>query len=110
MASLEERIAGVIAELKRLDRTAPVVVVDEIGWRVDRLADEVRTSVTDEERRRTLLNQARLASGLVAEARERAERAIDIAVAKLQRELYDAEHPTITSPQPQRQPRPGRER
>ncbi|MGY5209989.1 hypothetical protein [Nocardia gipuzkoensis] len=102
---MEEKIAGVIAELKRLDRAAPVVVVDEIGWVVDRLEDEVRTSVTDDqERRRTLLNHARQAHELVAEARERAERAIDTAVAQLRRELYDAEHPAITSPQPPRRP------
>ncbi|MGW4094527.1 hypothetical protein ACWEH3_32380 [Nocardia sp. NPDC004718] len=108
---MEERIAGVIAVLKRLDRTSPVLIVDEIGRRVDDLKNEVLTSVTDDrQRRRALLNQARQASGLVAEARERSERALDVAVAKLQRDLYDAEYLGIPSPQPQQRPRPGVQR
>ncbi|MEU6192048.1 hypothetical protein [Nocardia sp. NPDC047038] len=107
MPSLEERIAGVLAVLKRLDRTAPAVVVDEIAWRVEDLRNEVRTSVTDDpQRRRRLLNQATQAGRLVAVARERAERVLALAVAALQRELYAAEHPSIS---PQSQHRPGQE-
>ncbi|MEV6258904.1 hypothetical protein AB0L97_37240 [Nocardia sp. NPDC051911] len=61
-------------------------------------------SVTDDRHsRRGLLNQA---SGLVAMARERAERALDLAVVALTQELYAAEHPSI-SPQPQHRPRQG---
>ncbi|MGW4330486.1 hypothetical protein ACWEKR_31920 [Nocardia sp. NPDC004573] len=107
MLSLEERIATVLAVLKRLDRTAPVVVVDEISWRLEELENEVRASVTDDpQRRHALLNQAAQVGGLVAAARERAERALTLAVAALQRELYAAEHPSI-GPQPQRRPRRG---
>ncbi|WP_157171059.1 hypothetical protein [Nocardia araoensis] len=107
---MEERIAGVLAVLKRLDPAAPVVVVDEIGWRVQELKNEVLASVTDDpQRRRRLLNQATQAGWLVAAARERGERALALAVAALQRELYAAEHPSI-SPQPQHRPRPGTQR
>ncbi|MET9030427.1 hypothetical protein ABZW96_33100 [Nocardia sp. NPDC004168] len=108
---MEERIAGVLAVLERLDRTAPVVVVDEIGRRVEDLKHEVRTSIADDQqRRRTLLSQISKASEFVAAARERGERALDIAVATLQRELHDAEHPRITSPQKRRRPQPGTQR
>lgn len=110
MPSLEERIAGILAVLERLDHTTPVVVVDEIGWRVQELKNEVRTVTDDPQRRRTLLNQARQAGGLVAAARERAERALAIAVAALQRELYAAEHPSIASPQPQHRHRSATQR
>ncbi|MET9030856.1 hypothetical protein ABZW96_35380 [Nocardia sp. NPDC004168] len=105
---MEERIAGVIAVLERFDRTAPVVVVDEIDRRVEDLKYEVRTSVADDQQRRhTLLDQISQARELVAAARERGERALDIAMATLRRELHDAEHPRITSPQKRRRAQPG---
>ncbi|WP_039804384.1 hypothetical protein [Nocardia araoensis] len=60
------------------------------------LENEVLASVTDDPlRRRRLLNQA--------------ERALALAVAALQRELYATEHPSV-SPQPQHRPRPGTQR
>ncbi|MEU2043812.1 hypothetical protein [Nocardia niwae] len=105
MRSLEERFADVLAELHRLDRAASVVVVDEIGWRIERLEDEVRTSVTDDPvRRHDLFLLAVEAYQLVADARDRANHAVDVALAQLLREQHDAEHPTITSPQPRSRP------
>ncbi|MFI6959620.1 hypothetical protein ACIBJI_39915 [Nocardia sp. NPDC050408] len=97
--SFDERFGGLIAELKRLDHRPAVKEVEQLQHHFEQLDHELTISAVTDERRYELSKLSRQAHALVTDARDRAERALDIAEAAHERQVHDALHPTITSPQ-----------
>ncbi|MBF6302822.1 hypothetical protein IU459_35625 [Nocardia amamiensis] len=73
MRGLEDRLGELIQQLQRLDSAADTATVDEILWRLERLEDDVLTSITDHTHRLELFQLIRRAHALIADARDRAE-------------------------------------
>ncbi|MEU2043800.1 hypothetical protein [Nocardia niwae] len=66
------------------------------------LVTEVRRTIdeVDSARRDNLIQLSRQAHSLFVDARDRAERTVNIAEAARQRELHALEHPTVLDPDP----------
>ncbi|MEU2043810.1 hypothetical protein [Nocardia niwae] len=102
MRSLESRIGDTIDDLKQLGHAPDTARVEEIQEHLAELVTEVRRTIdeVDSARRDNLIQLSRQAHSLFVDARDRAERAVNIAEAAHQRELHALEHPTVLDPDP----------
>lgn len=102
MRSLESRIEDTIDDVKQLGHAPDTARIAEIQEHLAELVDEVRRTITavDDTRKDNLIQLSRQAHSLFVDARDRAERAVNIAEAARQRELHALEHPTVLDPDP----------
>ncbi|WP_155980986.1 hypothetical protein [Nocardia sp. CNY236] len=102
MRSLEGRIGDTIDDLKQLGHAPNTERVAEIQEHLAGLVDEVRRTITEvgAARRDNLIQLSRQAHSILVDARDRAERAVNIAGAARQRELHALEHPLVLDPDP----------
>lgn len=103
MRSLEKRIGDTIDDLKQLGHAPDTGRIEEIQQHLAELVDEVHRTITEIDhaaRSDSLLQLSRQAHSLFVDARNRAERAVNIAEAARRRELHALEHPTVLDPDP----------
>lgn len=98
MLSLRKRFDDINAELDRLAPVPVAVELDALAERVALLDDELR-AVIDDEQRYELNKLSAHANATLGDRLHRLGIARNIADAAHQREIHDALHPTILSPQ-----------
>ncbi|MGY2119398.1 hypothetical protein ACW9HR_36400 [Nocardia gipuzkoensis] len=99
MHSLEQRYIDLIDTAKRLGHDPDPQQIRTLREELDQLDYELRISVPAGHRYYTLNMASREADTRLTAADTRAQTARNVAAAERARELHDAQHPTVLSPQ-----------